>query len=272
MIVLMNSGRLGNQLFQFAFGLAQSKRFKTQTIFNTSEIERYFELEGYNNPFTKMKRLFFYKLSFKFKNYQYLDLNIDKSPDQVMSSVANNQVIYGYFQSPQYFASIEGLIRNTLKIKKQLLANYYANYSSLFSNEVICVAIRRTDYINWHINEIGGNTADLNFDYFKNVLKMIPDFDSKSVIIVSDDIESIKDNFEVKNAIYLAGEHDALISLIHSDFLIISNSTFHWWGAWLNNKPSKKVYAPKYWLGHKVKREYPQNIIPDDWVQVEVNH
>ena len=36
-----------------------------------------------------------------------------------------------------------------------------------------------------------------------------------------------------------------------------------------DDKPSKTVYAPQYWLGHMVKREYPQNIIPDDWIQLE---
>jgi hypothetical protein len=90
------------------------------------------------------------------------------------------------------------------------------------------------------------------------------------MIFISDDIEAVKANIKYKNGTYITGEIDQLIALSLADELIISNSSFHWWGAWLNTKPNKVVYAPEFWLGHKVNREYPKEVIPQNWHKVKV--
>ncbi|MNY72313.1 hypothetical protein D3C86_2108360 [compost metagenome] len=74
----------------------------------------------------------------------------------------------------------------------------------------------------------------------------------------------------LKTAIYLDSEIESLLALKHSQIDIISNSTFQWWGAWLNEVPNKTIYAPKYWLGHKINKEYPKQVIPDGWRQIKV--
>jgi hypothetical protein len=269
MITILPSGRLGNNLFQFAFGWAISKKLKTSFIFNTGEIEEFFEISNYNAPLKKALRTIRYMLSLKFNNYSTLDLNRDITPAEIIKLVPDNSVLYGYFQSPEFFAGYESLIRKEFKIKKEYINNYLAKHSALFNKNVVCLAIRRSDYITWQIDEIDGNTPELDINYFKNALNLIPDLSSKNIIVISEEIEAVRDILSVENATYIKSPLDQLISLMLSDYLIISNSTFQWWGAWLNNKPNKVVYAPRYWLGHKVKREYPQNIIPSDWIQVE---
>jgi hypothetical protein len=270
MITIMPSGKLGNHLFQFAFGLAASKNHKTDFIFNTDEIEKYFELKSYNNWGTKKLRLLRYIFSLKFNTYTQVDLSQDKNPEIILKEVRDHTVIYGYFQSDLYFNGYEKQVKKAFQLKKDLLKNYLTKFSRLFTKEVVCIGIRLSEYRDWHIEEIDNNTPFIDIDFYQKALSLIPNIESKTLIFVSEDIETVKTKFKYDNAVYMDNVTDCLISLILSDQLIISNSSFLWWGAWLNAKPNKVVYAPKYWLGHKVKREFPQNVIPADWIQLEV--
>jgi hypothetical protein len=270
LISIIPSGRLGNHLFQFSFGIVVSKRLKTDFVFNTSEIEKYFELKSYNNPISKTVRLIHYMLSLKFNNYTSLDLSNDEKPEVILNAVKNNKVLYGYFQSYLYFVGYEHLIKRSLKIKEVLLQKYMLNFQPLFSKKIVCVGVRLSEYNDWHIKEIDNATPIIDVSFYKKTLDLIPELESKTLIFVSEDIETVKNILKFDNAVYMENVADCLISLLVADFLIISNSTFLWWGAWLNDKPNKVVYAPKYWLGHKVKREYPRDILPPDWIQVDV--
>jgi hypothetical protein len=128
-----------------------------------------------------------------------------------------------------------------------------------------------TDYESWIIEELSNTTPALSFHYFEKVLRQISNLTEKQLIFVSDDLPAVKANFNFKNAIFVESEINSFIALTLADTLIISNSSFHWWGAWLNEKPNKKVYAPNYWLGHKMKIEFPQYIIPKSWIKIDSN-
>ncbi|MGZ3757415.1 MAG: alpha-1,2-fucosyltransferase [Mucilaginibacter sp.] len=218
-----------------------------------------------------MKKLRFihYLFSLKFNHWQTVDLNIDADPQDVLNLAGNHRIIYGYFQSLYYFMDDADRVKSYFKIKRKYLENFNSNYGELFKKTTVCVAIRLTDYSDWKIDEIDGNTPELSLGYFTKLLSKINDLENKNLIVVSDNIDAANSNFKFNNAIYIKEDIDALIALSLSDELIISNSSFHWWGAWLNSKPNKIVYAPKYWLGHKVKREYPKKVIPANWIQVE---
>ncbi len=98
---------------------------------------------------------------------------------------------------------------------------------------------------------------------------MIPDLDDYAIVIVTDDKENIKNKLtSVKNKIIVSDNEivDFQI-LMHADKLIISNSSFAWWAAFLNKK-NAKVFAPQYWIGFKVKKEYPSGIIPPQFTRV----
>ncbi|MCC8425721.1 alpha-1,2-fucosyltransferase [Mucilaginibacter sp. UR6-11] len=270
MITIMPSGKLGNHLFQFAFGLAVSKKMKTDFVFNTEELEKYFELKPYNSPILKKIRLLRYMFSLKFHKYSAANLSLDEPPFAILNAVKDHTVIYGYFQSEAYFKKYEQQVKKAFKIKSGLMDSYQSKFSELFKKEVVCIGIRLSEYREWHIKEIDNNTPFIEIDYYKRALKSIADLESKTLIFVSEDIKTVKQLFRYDNAVYMDNVTDCLISLILADKLIISNSSFLWWGAWLNNKPDKVVYAPRYWLGHKVNREFPQNIIPSDWLQLDV--
>jgi hypothetical protein len=266
----MPAGRLGNHLFQFSFGFIASKKIKTDFIFNTSEIDQYFEIRPYNNPILKKWRMLRYMVSLKFNHYNFLDLSQDEKPKKLLNAVKNNTIIFGYFQSYLFYKTNERLIKQSLKLKDDLLKKHISKFAHLYNKQVVCVGVRLSEYNNWHITELNNTTPIIDIDFYKKTINLIPDLASKTLIFVSEDIETVKVVLKYDNAVYMTNVTDCLISLTLADYLVISNSSFLWWGAWLNSNPNKVVYAPKYWLGHKVKREYPQDILPPDWIQVEV--
>ena len=270
MINVSKSGRLGNNMFQFAFALTMSKTLTTDFVFDTKELQKYFDLNNYNNSFVKTIRTIRYMFSLKFNKWTFLNLNLNVQPSEILKSAVDHSVIYGYFQSEDFFKDNGKAIRRYFTIKKDHKKLFLEKYGALFKKRTVCVAIRLTDYPDWKIPEINYNTPELNFNYFAGLISHIDDIANKNLIFTSDDIDAVKKNLGHLKATYITGEIDALVALTLADELILSNSSFHWWGAWLNAKPDKIVYAPKYWLGHKVKLEYPQNVIPSQWIQVEV--
>ena len=101
---------------------------------------------------------------------------------------------------------------------------------------------------------------------------MIDRIDDYCLIFISDDIQYVKDQFAPMYPGARFEQNEEIIDfqlLINADILVLSNSTFAWWGAYLNPKPGKKVFAPKFWLGFKVGKEYPVNIILPSWTTVE---
>jgi len=83
-------------------------------------------------------------------------------------------------------------------------------------------------------------------------------------IFISDDLSYIEEEFDYLKEKYISKHNDIIDFqfLLNADICILSNSSFSWWGAYLNNKKAT-VFAPKFWLGKK--SELPKHIIPEGW-------
>ena len=89
--------------------------------------------------------------------------------------------------------------------------------------------------------------------------------------MIGDDTEFLKKKFS-SNTHFLFEKNDEITDfqiLMNANIVISSNSSFAWWGCFLNRRQNKKVFAPKYWLGFKVKQEYPVGIMVKDWEWIE---
>jgi hypothetical protein len=88
-------------------------------------------------------------------------------------------------------------------------------------------------------------------------------------IVFSDDEKWIKENIKGKNIIYIQRNHDYIDLYLMSqcNHNIIANSTFSWWGAWLNNNQNKKVVAPTKWFGVNKKLD-TKDLIPETWIKI----
>jgi len=177
-------------------------------------------------------------------------------------NLRNGFMYKGYFQSEEYFKNFKEDLKTIFTIKQQYKTafnNISATVSS--SKKTVTVHIRRGDYVS--------TEYELPTNYYKTALSMISDEDN-FYVFVSDDPLFIEQEFKYIENKYISYNSEIidLQFLINADICILSNSSFSWWGAWLNNKPGKKVIAPEFWLGQRMGQEYPPEIIPPEWTTI----
>ena len=173
----------------------------------------------------------------------------------------DNYYIKGYFQNEKYFKHIRSVLLNEfvppkkIKISKELK-------NALNNNESVSIHIRRGDYVKLNFS--------LNSIYYIKAIKYIKQIYYNPIFIVfSDDLEWVKANIHINNQVIYVNEngelkdYEELFIMSHCKSNIISNSTFSWWGAWLNTYEKKIVIAPKKWM------EPQDGIIPNDWIIIE---
>jgi hypothetical protein len=139
---------------------------------------------------------------------------------------------------------------------------YLKKYHNLLDDNTCSVHIRRGDYLRFP----NDHPTLLNDYYFKSFDKMKK---NTKFIVFSDDITWCKDNIKGNNMFYIEDETDyvnlILMSLCKHN--IIANSSFSWWGAWLNKNKNKKVIAPKIWFGPN-KNLNTKDLIPNKWITI----
>ncbi len=263
-------GRLGNQLFQYAFALAQKKRvhkgYYLHKIYRI-RIGQYFNVPKQNYFFHYLQKGIFLLLNKFHPKVITQDQSLPPSQNITLFT-KNNILIDGFFQSEQFFENVKDEIKRQFTIREKFridIRNFTKN-----EKENIVIHIRRTDYINWGSDELGYGLS-LPYQYYKNALDSV-DVADKNIIFISDDIAFVKENFQLPGAIYSENNSEIfdLQLLMQADILILSNSTFAWWGAYLNEKKSR-VFYPEYWLGFKkMKKEWPAGIGCTNWIKVAV--
>jgi hypothetical protein len=110
----------------------------------------------------------------------------------------------------------------------------------------------------------------LPLSYYQNTLTALKR-KNLHYIFISDDIAFIEENFADIEPKTISKESEIydFQHLLNSNICVISNSTFSWWGAWLNTRSDKIIYCPKYYLGYHLKKQIPENIYPQEWRQIE---
>lgn len=288
MISIRLEGRLGNQFFQHAFIYAAAKKLKTnyyidqyiersvvdkyfvRTANSPANITRLFNISGYKNFFSFYLRRIYYNCLTKLYGLSVKQYSFTEVPCKI--KVADNTIYQGYFQSDVFFKPYESIIRDNFIIRPEFIKTFNLRYGSLYKNNtIITVHIRRTDYKSLSHLNLGRDDLSLPVSYY---LKAITNYDGQNVhfIFISDDVQFVEENFNCINNKTISTDNEImdLQHLINADGCIISNSTFSWWGAWLNIKKNKVIHAPKYFMGWPIKQEVPDTIYPNDWIQIEV--
>lgn len=266
------NGQLGNQLFQLAFirNIARLKK-EVPVILEDKSYgclpEKYFRLYPFEKKILRkiIKRIFLLRI-----RKRIVWNNLQKAED-ILPRIESGVIHEGFFQSDKFFS--HSFKKNPFRVRKKFLHEFYRKYDELLKSGIITVIhVRRKDYLDAGSDELGGKGLTLPLSYYKKALDYLHDSGRKKILVISDDPEYIKNNLNL-GVPYTLEINSAIIDLLlmnHADNLILSNSSFSWWGAYLNKKENLKVIAPEYWLGFKVNITYPIAIFCDSWTRIRV--
>ena len=250
-------GGLGNQMFQIAAAFALAIRNNTTYGFNFDEC--YTPLQG--NPSPYYSETIFKKVN-KINGTKFDTFYKEKSHSFSPIPFSENLLLDGYFQSEKYFKDVCKLVINLFEISKDNV-EIVKSVLNLSDKRLTSVHIRRGDYLKFpNVHP----TCDL--EYYKKAMSLITD---SIFVVISDDMKWVKENLIGDNIIYSPFKDELLDLTLMTicDNNIIANSSFSWWGAYLNNNKSgfNKIIAPKNWFGPNGPQDI-HDIVPTNWIKI----
>lgn len=285
-------GGVGNQLFQYAVGRTLSLKTGTELTLETSKVDcsprtlhlPQFSMQGHLVQDPMEERPF---LKGRFKLYTLLrrvsprialqtcrvhrDLERPRHFSPPVLAAPGPSLLYGYYQSEKYFRPIADTVREELVLREGPDGANRKWMSRIEGERSVSVHVRRGDYTGtgWAlpaayyrsaIREMGRTIQRPRLFFFSDEMdwvnahidELLPDG------VAREDIRCVKGNEETP-----CEDLRLMKSCAHN---IISNSTFSWWGAWLNRKADKTVLAPARWLRGRTQNS---DIVPERWRTVD---
>lgn len=205
-----------------------------------------------------------YSLSY-FKRHCFQEKNSFKFDENIFE-VPGNCYLQGFFQSYKYFERIKGSLFDgfypvTTSGKFDDTANAIAN-----ERNSVAVHFRLGDYKN-----TGHMHYCLDRHYYQNAFdQMSSSLGHVKYFIFSDEIDEVKSLFKIENAVYIENDPDNKIDdlflMSKCRHNIIANSSYSWWGAWLNQNPDKIIIAPRKWFNNKDINT--SDLLPEEWIKI----
>ncbi|MFC6102639.1 alpha-1,2-fucosyltransferase [Olivibacter domesticus] len=260
-------GGLGNQMFQYAFYKALQYRFRNvkadltgfsdYTLHNGFELERIFPirlhsasnfeinlLDSRNREwkYRKLRKLLFINAGY----FEELDLF---NYNEAILKDNSSKIYWGYWQHHRYFDEVTDELLADFKFNepedlknKTLLQEINAN------EESVAIHVRRGDYLK---DPYLGGLVDV--EYFEKGIALVRErLRNPKFYVFSDDITWCKQYLNLQESVFIDwnkgnDSYRDMQLMSHCKHAIISNSSFSWWGAWLNRSPNKVIVVPKVW-------------------------
>jgi Glycosyl transferase family 11 len=289
-IVTRLTGGLGNQMFQFAAGYALSLRRGVPLELDISSYERdelrIYELVSYELPAKLAAPATLQRIPRKARGLEKLVQHfgsraIDTIPlyrephfefDPKVLDLPAPHALQGYWQSERYFADVSGKVRlaftPTLPLEPENASVMEAIRQAAMP---VSLHVRRGDYVSDASASAIHGTCSL--DYYRTAIASILDQTPNAHFFAfSDDEAWTRQNLTSHAPItYVAanppsrGYRDMQL-MSACQHHIIANSSFSWWGAWLNNQSGKRVIAPARWFSQSAKN--PKDLVPVSWERI----
>ncbi len=283
------SGGLGNQMFQYAFFHALCAQGQRAFLYK-NKIQRYREHGGYelerlfgieqHCPGMFLTRMLTWPLVGKALKHILFPRKIRERRlydfEEYASRMSHVEPFFcgthwvGYWQSERYFQAVEQDIRAAFAFKTERMNEATRRCAEEMAKEkAVSLHVRRGDYVNTPFCEMYGDVADEAYyrraiDY---VCAQIPD---AVFYVFSDDLEWVKAHLPLPSRVKWVDWNRGrdswqdmyLMSCCRGH--VLANSSFSWWGAYLDARPDSLVVAPKLWVRHI---EAP-DVTPPHWVRL----
>jgi len=247
-------------MFQYAALMGASHKTGFECVFDYNEpgsLGKYFKL---STP-TAMSR----------EDINHNIHNVYEQPkfcyDDSFDKIGDSTDLRGYFQSSKFFRGIEDEIREEFTPIDEVVQSCLEVESELREESegkrLVSIHVRRGDYL-----MLANHHPPCEVDYYQKAISHF-DLSDHKFIVFSDDAEWCKQIFGDQVTYIEGGAASQDMHLMSKcDDHIIANSSFSWWGAWLNGKKDKKVIAPSKWFGPaKDSKEHPMHdLYEEGWI------
>jgi hypothetical protein len=251
-------GGLGNMMFQVATAYSVALRDNKEMICDNRG------MIIPHKPYTSYTNNIFRKIIFSDKLFVQNNFNEEGFQYRPIPNIYDNIKLLGYFQSEKYFINHKKELLKLFEIDKDTNTYLLGKYGKVLKQDTCSIHIRRGDYLS-----LPNHHPTQSIDYYINSINIIGE--DKHFLIFSDDIKWCEKNFDfIKNKTFVLDNLDYqdlyLMSMCNNN--IIANSTFSWWGAWLNNSLTKIVITPKNWFGSAYKNYDTNDLYCKGWIKI----
>lgn len=289
MIVVSLLGRLGNQMFQYAAGRHLSLQHGAELVLDISAVRAGRDTWGYAlAPFNVAARLescgaarrAMWRCLQPLRSHRRdgIPLYVAQSPLRMklplfarraefaygdwFHSLPDHVFLHGYWQSEKFFPGRAEVLRRDFALTDMApIAEKAARLRA--ADDIVAVHVRRGDYLGSERFCVLGET------YFRNAMAHFGN--GCNFLVFTDDLGWCREHLRGDN-VEIAGQRDSVHDLTlmsKCTHNIISNSTFSWWAAWLNDNPGKQVVAPRPWFDPDYRTDDEHDVIPEGWTVID---
>lgn len=285
MVLFQIKGGLGNQMFCYAaarsFEVVTGKTVRYDYESPYRYVQGYFSLDCFaaeipfanrfelwkRKPKVKVERVLYELLGWNTRKY-LVNERKEFSYDPEMYAIQDGAYVTGFWQAEQYSMRIEQVIRKDFQFREPAKEVNLEVLERIKSVNAVSIHVRRADYVS--VAATNSLHGVCSLEYYQSAIDyMDSNLDNPFYFVFSDDLSWCRENLNLGNRAFLVAgnsgrkDFEDLRLMSNCKHHIIANSSFSWWGAWLNPLTSKIVIAPRQWMTNPAIDT--TDLIPGSW-------